>query len=652
MRPLRNIQAVLTALCGVALLLGLALNTVWLQYLGVVFGSYFAIVSMLESVKRRELDVNFLMVFAAVGAIIVKRPAEAAGLLFLFSLSSTLETFAMARTRSAIEGLVKLRPDKALRLTDDGEERVPVEGLQVGDKVLIPPFEQIPADGRVLVGAGYVNQSAMTGESQPASKHPGDLVIGGTQNLETLLTISVTATVSDSTLTKIVDLVQDAQVNKASGELISTWFGERYTWFVLLAFGAAIAYHMAMPPKVLDAVFRTPLDYALYKSLTLLVALSPCALVISTPATTLSALATAARRGILVRGGRFIELAGQIKVIAMDKTGTLTTGRPELYEICVCEDAPVSVGGGKACKDAESCWSHGAEMSAEALHVLSLAAAAEQYSDHPVAEAILRAAAERGIDIPEADERQSLPGLGVVATIAGVHIAVGQKRIFDQLEIAPTEDFMAHESEMAHKGMSVALLSYGSRFAALGLRDAPRSGVAKVLARLKNLGISRAVMISGDNVQTAEAVAKDIGVEEVRAGLLPDQKERLIEGLVASDGFVMMVGDGINDAPSLARATVGVAMGGLGSDIALNAADVVLMHDDLERIPELIELGRRTNGIVRANLLFATAVIATLAFLSLYTTLPLPYAVVGHEGSTVLVILNGLRLLRHKSVTG
>lgn len=637
---------ILTLLCGVTLVISLFLPYPLIAYSSVAFGSYFALGSTWESVKRRELDVNFLMVFAAVGAILVNRPAEAAGLLFLFSLSSTLESFAMSRTKSAIENLFKLRPDQALRVTDKGEERVPVEELQVGDTVIVPAFEQIPSDGEVLVGAGSVNQAAMTGESVPVSKGPGDQLIGGTQNLETLLTMKVSSTITDSTLNKIVDLVSDAQENKASGEVISTWFGERYTWFVIVAFGISIGYHMVFPPAVLTAAFPTPLDYALYKSLTLLVALSPCALVISTPATTLSALATSARRGILVRGGRFIELVGQIKVIAMDKTGTLTTGQPELVEICVCEHSTVTVGGMPECEDEESCWAHGRPMSPEAIEVLSAAAAVEQYSDHPIAEAILRAAREQGVNVPEADERKSLPGLGVVATIKGAQVAVGQLKIFETLNYSPPEHFLEHANAMARNGMSVALLSYGHRFAALGLRDAPRKNAKEVLEKLAKLGVKRVLMISGDNTQTAAAVAQEVGITDVKAGLMPADKEKLIAELVEAEHDVMMGGDGINDAPSLARATVGVAMGGLGSDIALNAADIVLMHDDLDRIPELVQLGRRTNRIVKANLIFAGGVIAMLSALSLFIVLPLPYAVIGHEGSTVLVILNGLRLLK------
>lgn len=643
--PFKNLQALLTVLCGLALAAGVFLQNTPLPYLSVLFGSYFAVCSTWESIKRRELDVNFLMVFAAVGAVTVGRPLEAGGLLFLFSLSSTLEVYAMSRTRSAIEGLVRLRPDQALRVKDGAEERVPVESLEVGDRVIVSPFEQIPVDGYVLEGTGTVNQSVMTGESEPVTKAHGDPLIGGTQNLESLLTMEVSARVSDGTLTKIVALVQDAQENKASGEQISSWFGQRYTWIVLLAFVISIAYHLALPGNFAALGYATARDYALYKSLTLLVALSPCALVISTPATTLSALAAAARRGILVRGGRYIELAGQVKAIALDKTGTLTAGRPELYEICVCEDAPVTVGA--ACEDSESCWRHGRDMSSEALQVLSAAASAEQYSDHPMAEAIVRAARERGLNLPEADERKSFAGLGVTANIHGMRVAVGRMPLFESLGIKPPEDFLVHAYEMARKGMSVAMLSYGEHFAALGLRDAPRANAAETLARLDKLGVKRQLMVSGDNEQTVMSIAKEVGMKETHAGLMPDSKETLIAQLEEEEGSVMMVGDGVNDAPSLARATVGVAMGGLGSDIALNSADIVLMHDDLDRIPEIVELGRRTNRIIRTNLIFATAVIATLAVTSLVTVLRLPIAVVGHEGSTVLVILNGLRLLGH-----
>lgn len=632
----RKLQVALTLVCAVSSLVGWLSDQTVFVYLGMAAGSYFAFKSAIESILERSLDVNILMLLAAIGAIAVGRPLDACALLFLFSLSGTLETYTLARTKSAIEGLVKLRPDTALLVTGDSEKWVKVEELTVGDLVKIPPHSAIPCDGEVVDGESEVDQSAMTGESVPVSRQVEDVLLAGTMNQSGTLIMRVTAGVEDSTLTKIVNLVEDAQENKASGERIASWFGERYTWFVLVASSASFV--------VRFFVLRNEFQHALYDSLTLLVALSPCALVISTPATTLSALAYAAKRGILVRGGKFIELAGQVKAIMMDKTGTLTTGKPELVEICVCHN--VTVPADPSAQGHSECWKKGQQMSAQALEILAAAASAEQYSAHPIADAIVRRARQESLEIPAAEDRFALPGLGIRAKIRDLVVHVGQLKLFEHEGIQTPEEFVSHAEEMAAEGMSVALMSYGGDFAAVGLRDAVRPNGRMVIDALHEMGVRPVVMATGDNERTAKSVAIEMDVDEVKAGLLPDQKEAEVERIAETYGVMMMVGDGINDAPSLAKATVGVAMGGLGSDIALNAADIVLMNDNLERIPEIIRLGRKTNRLIRANLLFASSVVLVLATTSIFWTLPLPIAVLGHEGSTVLVILNGLRLLR------
>ncbi|MFN8219901.1 MAG: cation-translocating P-type ATPase [Fimbriimonadales bacterium] len=641
MRWIRDLQSVLTALCGIFLILSFFNLHPSLPYLAIACGSYFALSSAWESLRERSLDVNFLMVFAAVGAILVGHPDDAAGLLFLFSLSSTLEAFAMARTKSAIEGLIKLRPAEAVRLLHGSEEKVPVEALCLGDRIRVKPFEQLPADGTVLQGVSSLDQSAMTGESVPVAIEPGSRVLAGTQNLEGMIVLQVDAEVGNSTLEKIVDLVRDAQENKASGERISTWFGQKYTFFVIFAFLLSWGLRAALG----QAVFVGQ-DSAFYQSLILLVALSPCAVVISTPATTLSALAWSARNGVLVRGGEFIESIGRVNTAALDKTGTLTAGKPQLVEICVCTGVPEAVGAsGSLCVDEHACWDGGEHMSEESQKMLRMAAIAEQYSDHPIAQAIVKAARERGLDVPEADDQQTHSGMGVTARFGGEVIKVGQRRFFEQ-EGTLDADFALHAAELQRKGMTVAILEWNGRMAALGLRDEPKPGVGPVLDQLRSLGVDHLIMITGDTPETAEAVAKELKLNEFHGGLLPTDKTKIIEQLEDSGRPTLMVGDGVNDAPALARATVGVAMGGLGSDIALNAADIVLMQDKLERIPQMVRLGRRTNGIIKANLFFATGMIVSLAISSLFFRLPLPFAVIGHEGSTVLVILNGLRLLK------
>ncbi len=615
------------------------------SYAAVVFGSYFALAAAWRSVKQRSLDVNFLMVFAAAGSVILGHALEAAVLLFLFSLSSTMESFAMAKTRNAIEGLIKLRPDSATLVSSDGDRTVPVEVLKIGDQIRVLPYDNIPADAKIITGSTTIDQSAMTGESAPAQKGVGDLILAGTQNLESMIVAEVTAEVGNTLLEKIVDLVRDAQDNKASGERISEWFGQKYTYFVLIAFGIMLAVRVLL---------NQPLDQAGYGALTILVALSPCAVVISTPASTLSALAWAAKNGILVRGGAYIELAGKIDTLAVDKTGTLTAGKPQLTEICVCTGVAETVGASNSiCVDEHACWSQGEEMSSESKTMLRFAAAAEQYSSHPIADAIVNRAREMGIDVPEAINATTIPGLGVTATIDGKQVRIGQRRFFESDGKLLEPEFAIHAEELQRNGMTVAILEVEGKMAALGLTDSPRPEARKFLATMRDLGATRQIMITGDTPETAEAVAKQLDMQEFEAGLLPDDKTKLIHQLIQEGRSVMMIGDGINDAPSMATATVGVAMGGLGSDIALNSADVVLMQDRLDKIPQLVQLGRRTNRIIRANLYFASGVITFLAIGSLlgdhylpqFRNWILPFAVVGHEGSTVLVILNGLRLL-------
>lgn len=659
-----DLQTVLTILCGITLVLQFVPGWSVLGYASVVFGSYFALRSAYESIVERTLDVNLLMVLAAIGAIVVGHVPDAAALLFLFSLSSTLEAMALGKTRSAIEGLVKLRPDRAIRIGADGDQEVPSQDLDVGDLVRVLPYQQVPADGTLAQNWVHLDESAMTGESRPVEKLEGERVLAGTQNLDRMMVMTVTARTGDSTLERIVELVSEAQENKASGERISAWFGQRYTVFVFAVFILAFAVRMTL---------GNPLPDALYSALILLVALSPCALVISTPASTLSALAFAGRRGILVRGGQYMEEAGRVNVVALDKTGTLTEGRPQLVEVCVGEGwreperlaacpVPASASSTAVCDRScavcafITCWHAGQPMPSNTAAVLSRAAAAEAFSTHPIAEAIVRAAREAGLPIPEADSHTAVAGMGIESVVDGHSLRIGQLRFFEGGETFLPGGFREHVQEMQARGLTAVLMNDGQQWTAFGLHDVPRPSAAGFVQNLKAQG-ARVVMLTGDNPATAHAVAKDLGVDEVHAGLMPQDKAALIGQWVDEGQRVMMVGDGINDAPALARAHVGVAMGGLGSDVALRAADVVLVQDRIERIPVLMDLGRRTNRTIKANLLFAAGMIIVLTLLSFVWPLvpalvawtpqmPLPMAVVGHEGSTVLVILNGLRLLR------
>ncbi len=630
-----RIQIGLTALCGVCLAMALvALIPGWTfgtsaqwSIPAVLFGAYFAIKSGFASIRERSFDVNLLMVIAAVGAIAVGHTEDAAVLLFLFSLGSTLEAMAMAKTQSAIEALVRLRPDEALRVTDSGDERVRVETLVPGDTVRVLPFEPIPADGVMLSEHAGVNQSAMTGESIPVEKRVGDTLMAGTQNLDQMLLCRVSHGVGDSTLDKIVELVREAQDNKASGERISKWFGERYTIFVVVAFLISLGARAA-----LGATWNA----AFYSSLILLVALSPCALVISSPAASLSALAHAARKGILVRGGEYMEEAGRITMLAMDKTGTLTEGRPKVVEICTGLSHA-----GQECKIV--CWHQEDALGSEASQALTWAAGAEQFSTHPIADSIVSHARALGLEVPEARSHQAHAGLGVEAELPSGNVRVGQPKFFDGAEMP--QEFVEHVDEMRSRGVTAVLVNQGEHWAAIGLRDEPRAESADTILAFQKAGVKRIAMLTGDNSGTAAAVAGELGITEVHSALMPESKQRLIEGWVKEGERVMMVGDGINDAPALSTAHLGVAMGGLGSEVALRAADVVLVQDRIQLLPHLIRLGRMTNQIIRVNLIFAAGVIVALTLSSFFLNLPLAIAVLGHEGSTVLVILNGLRLL-------
>lgn len=624
-----RLRAVFTALCAVFLIAFFVFGQNHaLAYVSVLFGAIFPLREAWESIREKELDVHILMILAAIGAIIVGHPEDSAALLFLFSLSDALEHYAMGKTQSAIEGLIKLRPKNAELIQDNGEEvTVPVESLVPGQKIRVPGFATIPVDGVILQGNTSVNQASMTGESTPVPKSVGENVIGGTQNLDGTIVMKVLAASNESALEKIVELVKEAQENQGTGERISKWFGQKYTIFVFVVF--ALSY-------LIRVLLGMPNYDALYASITLLVALSPCALVISTPATTLSALSWAARKGILVRGGEFLEKIATIRNACFDKTGTLTTGKPQLVQVCVCTPDPSR---GESCITESACWHGGETIEPAAAEALAFAAAMEQHSTHPIAEAVVRAAERFQLPFPELSNHRDLPGLGVSAEFNGVEVKVGQRKFFQDLN----QDFSEHILKLESKGYTVAICQVGTTLTALALQDEPVPAAKNVIAEVNSLGI-RTLMLSGDNPATAQAVAEKVGIKEVHAHLMPKDKTEIIEKL-EGEGGTIMVGDGINDAPSLTRASVGIAMGGLGSDIALNAADIVLMNDKIERIPDTVRLGRRCVGIIRANLILSISVVIILTIFSFFGKLPLPIAVLGHEGSTVVVILNGLRML-------
>ncbi len=621
-------QIWIAGFAGLFLLLAAITGNHVFAYISIVLGSIEAVPAAWETLRERRLDVETLMLVAAVGSVLLNRPTEAAVLLFLFSLSKALEDMTMARTRNAIDALIRLRPSRVTVQRNGAELEIPVEEIVIGDVIVLPGFITAPVDGVIVTGTGSVDNSALTGESVPIPMEPGSSILAGARNLEFGLNFRATSTIEDSTLQKVVDLVEQAQENQGSGERTSQWFGERYTWFVLVASTVMFLAKMA---------FHVPFRDAIYTSLTLLVALSPCALVISVPAAVLSAMGWAARNGILVRGGEFIEKAGQVTAITFDKTGTLTSGKPQLVEICLCDEDPAT-----QCQETDVCWSGKGDMSEESQRILALAAAAEAQSEHPIAHALRESADKNHVASLTATNVETVPGLGIRAVVDGRKIEIGQPKMF--AGIMPDE-FKHHIEEIQATGWTVAVIAVDGKLAALGFEDSPRDTAKGVLSKLTKMGLKHMTMLTGDNQRTASRVAGELGLSNYRAELMPGDKVSAIEEIAAKE-HVMMVGDGINDAPALTKAFVGVAMGGLGSDIALNAADVVLMKDRLEAVPEIIALGKRTNRIIKANLFIGGGVITVLTLTSLIGILPLPIAVVGHEGSTLVVILNGLRLLR------
>jgi Cd2+/Zn2+-exporting ATPase len=611
-----------TVLCGLFLALGWISQklgaTGWLPILlyliSYAAGGYSRLVEGFQTLlKERNLDINFLMILGALGAAVLGKWEEGAILMFLFALSATLEEFAVGRTRQAIERLMHLAPESALVQRDGREERVPVASLRPGDRVVLGPGERIPADGQVVQGESTVNESALTGESIPVEKGPGDKLYAGTVNGQGALLFVVTKPAAESTLARIVRVVEEAQASKARSQRAIDWIDKYYT---LIVIGVALL-AWVLPPLLAG----TPWSDSFYRAMMLLVVASPCALVISTPAAILSAIARAARSGILFKGGATLETAARIKVVALDKTGTLTTGQPGIVEILP-------------------------EAGVTEAELIRLAAAAESRSEHPLASAVIRAAREREISFPLAEAFTALPGLGARALVDGAEVHVGSPRLLAHLGIEPNEQIKHRLQGLYDSGLTTMVVVHdGKLMGILGLADTPRPAAKEALQELRRLGVTKIVMLTGDNRRAAAAVAEAVGVDEVHAELLPEEKLRLIEKYEAEVGPVMMVGDGVNDAPALAAATVGAAMGGVGSDVAMETADLVLMSDELERLPEALRLARKARDTVMQNLTFAVGVILVLVTAVLTSSLTLPLAVVGHEGSTILVAFNGIRLL-------
>jgi heavy metal translocating P-type ATPase len=563
-----------------------------------------------ELVGAHVIDIDLLMVVAALAAAAVGAPLEGAVLLALFSISTTLEERAMGRARRAIEALMALRPETALRRGADGIfVEVPTANLVAGDVVILRPGARVPADGVVLSGHGALDEANITGESMPVAKTPGALVFEATVNLDGVLEATVTRSVAESTVARMIRLVTEAQAARAPSEAFSAWFGQRYTVAVMV--GAILAFFGFR-------WFGLGWHEALYRAATLLVAASPCAIVISVPAAILSALSAAARGGVLFKGGAAIENLAAVEAFAFDKTGTLTTGRAAVTQVVPIEGDEVDF--------------------------LRLLAGIEAQSEHHIADAIRREVAERGIAPAVVFDVTSLPSAGIVGRDADGEIWAGNRRLADEMGAALDRPELATMSGNSH---TVIYLGRGARLlGAISVADTVRATSTAALDALRRGGIAHFAMMTGDRMPVARRIGEELGLrpEEIHAEMLPEDKVRMVADLAAR-GKVAFVGDGVNDAAALARADVGIAMGAAGSEVALQAADVALLSEDMERLADAHRLARRTAGIIRQNLAFALGAMMVLVIGGLFFQLPLPLAVLGHEGGTVLVVLNGLRLL-------
>jgi Cd2+/Zn2+-exporting ATPase len=577
-------------------------------------GGAFSVVRAVKSLAERRLDIDLLMLLSAAGAAMIGEVAEGATLLFLFSLSNALESRALHRTTRAIESLMELRPDEAMLLGPDGEEqRVPADQVEPGQVIRVRPGGRIPVDGHVLSGHTAADQAAITGESVPVSKDPGDPVFSGTINAGGTVEITVDRRAAESTLARIIRLVEEAREAKAPTQRFIDRFEQGYAATVIFAALAAVLAPLA---------FGDPFRPAFYRAMTLLVVASPCAVVISTPATILAALAHAARQGLLFKGGAPLEELADIDTVAFDKTGTLTEGRPVVTEV-------VPFG------------------SSDAERVLVLAAAVESLSEHHLGRAVVEETENRGLQVSVGSALRNLRGRGAVAQVEGEPVAVGRlELVAEQNGPAPSADERARVEALRQEGRTVMFVSGRGEAGAIAIEDQVRSEAAPAVAQLKDLRVGNTLLLTGDNPQVARKVATAVGVDSWQADLLPEDKVEIIRDLTRAGERVVMVGDGVNDAPALASATLGVAMGVAGTDAALEVADLVLVRDQLSQLPYAVRLARRSRRIVRQNLAFACAVIAVLVVINLVHGLPLPIGVIGHEGSTILVVLNGLRLLR------
>ena len=581
-----------------------------------VFGGGVLFLDTLKGLARGRFDIDFLMLVAGIGAAVLGRYLEGGLLFFLFSLGHALEHYAMGRARNAIRALGSLTPKTALRIDQDAEHLVPVESLEIGDRIRIRSNARISADGTILEGSSSIDQSSVTGESIPVERGEGEQVFAGSLNGDQVLVVRVDKLSTDTTMARMITLVEEARANKGSSQRFTEKFTRIYVPIVLA--GTVL---LILVPPLLNALTWSE---AFIRAMTVLVGASPCALAISTPSAVLSGIAQAARNGVLIKGGRQLEALGRIRAIGMDKTGTLTLGRPELEQVELVS----------ASSEEE---------------VLKLAGALEFQSTHPLAKAITRTLQARNIKASSAEEVTAEAGIGVVGVIDGRQYRIGSERLLFESKLPEVEATRGIIDRLQSEGRTTMILaSEDSVLAVFGLADQPRANAAETVRQLKKVGLKKIVMITGDNRQVGEIMAARIGVDAVHAELMPEDKIEVIKRLARQNKSVAMVGDGVNDAPALAAATVSLAMGAGGTDVALETADIALMADDLSKIPFTIGLSRQVKSIIEQNFLISMGVIAALVPIAALGLTPMWVAVIFHEGSTLVVVGNALRLLGYK----
>ena len=610
-----NGELIAAIVCGLFIFLGWLLHRDGFEVTSVIFFIFAFVIGgfakakegIEETIANKELNVEMLMILAAIGSTIIGYWIEGAILIFIFALSGALETYTMNKSNKEILSLIELQPEEALRVTNGIEERVNVSELTIDDYILIKPGERVPSDGKIVKGTTTVDEAAITGESIPVSKGNQNEVFAGTVNLNGSITVQITKSANETLFQKIIELVQSAQSEKAPSQLFIERFEGTYVKVVL----AVVAVMMFLPHYLLNWSWVE----TFYRAMVLLVVASPCALVASIMPATLSAISNGARRGILFKGGAHLENLSYLQAIAFDKTGTLTKGKPEVTDFIVQ----------KGFFDED---------------VLRIAASIESHSTHPLAKAIVKHAKEKlEDDLINLESIEDVAGWGVKAIIEQEEWKIGKAGF------VKGEDAEQSAKRLASEGKTVVFIQKAGKLVALfGLMDQVRKETTLAIDRLKAQGIYT-IMLTGDSTKTAKVISDESHVDEYIAECLPENKVEHLKQLKVKHGIVAMVGDGINDAPALATANVGIAMGG-GTDVALETAEIVLMKNDLSRISEAIHLSKRMNRIVKQNIIFSISVIVLLIASNFLQTVDLPLGVIGHEGSTILVILNSLRLLK------